>query len=343
MKKYSGKQSRSPTFQARDNEAASAVPAKTPLRPCAVWKARTAWPTGTLTAWRMAHDALARPASSVRCKVGARYKNMRADMAFDGQLTLLEQTAVQSDTSVLIITNIIKMEKAANAMAFMFGVVPGARVYGVRPSYSQASPQTNRVGGCASDGAVAGPPGRANARAARYMVPSMSPFGVPINALDLLNVAERMMTTPFDQWDRAMGVSPAQRMWSPLYRYEEFDDKYVLYVEAAGIPKEKVVLEVKDNVLLISANMEEKTAKRAEDTDNTAADAAAAESVSSKGTTMDSFRKRSFERRLTLSEDIVADNISAAAKDGIISVTLPKRAKPEAPKPKRIEIVNNTD
>ncbi|KAA8492424.1 Small heat shock protein C4 [Porphyridium purpureum] len=112
-----------------------------------------------------------------------------------------------------------------------------------------------------------------------------------------------------------------QRVYKPTIAgptsfFHEVDNKFVLTIEAPGIPKENIKLEVKDNVLKISGEAEQ--AKENQDSENGKA-------------TPHFYRARSFQRSISLGNDIAQDQITATAKDGVITIELPKRVREDPP------------
>ncbi|WP_292660754.1 Hsp20/alpha crystallin family protein [Nitratifractor sp.] len=105
----------------------------------------------------------------------------------------------------------------------------------------------------------------------------------------------------------------------PAVNTREADDAYYIEVDLPGVKKEDINIDVKDNVLTISGerNVEE---ERKED------DFYRVESVYGK-----------FERSFSLPEDVDADKIEAEAKDGVLTVKIPK-AQSVDKAPKKIEI-----
>lgn len=105
--------------------------------------------------------------------------------------------------------------------------------------------------------------------------------------------------------------------WSPALDVEENEDAFVLHVELPGMKADDVDISLEENVLTISgertfyADRERDGFKRVER------------------------RFGRFHRAVRLPDRVEPDGVTAAYRDGIVSVTVPKA--PEA-KPRRIQI-----
>ena len=105
--------------------------------------------------------------------------------------------------------------------------------------------------------------------------------------------------------------------WSPLVDIYEAEDKFLVRAELAGVDKKAVKVSVDENVLTIKG---EKSFSEA-----------------SEGETWKRVETRhgEFSRSFTLPEDVDADKISAAYKDGVLELEIPKI---EPAKPKMIDV-----
>ena len=137
----------------------------------------------------------------------------------------------------------------------------------------------------------------------------------------------------FDQvWDRALSDLfapwPAGRTageagngdvaeWAPRVDVREAEGAYQIQADVPGADRDSLKVEVKDNVLSIEG---EKHRESSAETD---------------GVTRSERAYGSFLRKFSLPEEVDGDRIEASYKDGVLSVTLPK--KPEAA-PKRITV-----
>lgn len=94
---------------------------------------------------------------------------------------------------------------------------------------------------------------------------------------------------------------------------KENDNEYILEAELAGIKKENIKLDIEDNKLVISANIEE---KKEEEKDNY----------------IHRERRCSSLSRMIYLPNIDEESIKAKYNDGILSVTIPKREVAEKKK-----------
>lgn len=101
----------------------------------------------------------------------------------------------------------------------------------------------------------------------------------------------------------------AQRAWNtPPVNVKELDDRYELMVFAAGYEKADFQVQVVDHQLLISVEKQE------------------SDIVDSPNWRRREFTGAGFERRFEMNDKIDADGIRADYKEGILMVTLPKKA-----------------
>lgn len=124
-------------------------------------------------------------------------------------------------------------------------------------------------------------------------------------------------------FDDFFGLQPARRengaaaLWSPSVDVSETPDNFIVRAELPGMQREDIDLEVENNVLVIRG--ERKFEKQSD-----------SESFH--------FTERSygsFFRSFTLPKNVDSESITAEYKDGMLTVTLPKR---EEVKPKKVEI-----
>ena len=105
--------------------------------------------------------------------------------------------------------------------------------------------------------------------------------------------------------------------WVPAVDVRETGEDYSFLVELPGLSKEEIEITVEDKVLTLSGE------RRWEEEED-----------------RNCYRRiersyGSFSRSFTLPGDVAAEGIEATAKDGVLTITLPKAAES---KPKRIEI-----
>jgi HSP20 family protein len=105
--------------------------------------------------------------------------------------------------------------------------------------------------------------------------------------------------------------------WVPTLDVWETDDELVYAFDLPGIPKDKIAIEVEDGALTVAATREREQ--------------------SSEGEGFRRFERRygSFSRTVGLPQGVSEDAIKASYEQGVLEVHV---AKPEQPKPKRIEI-----
>lgn len=124
----------------------------------------------------------------------------------------------------------------------------------------------------------------------------------------------RLFTTFFDTPTHA---TAQQRRWTPAMDLVESEESYVVTADLPGVAPDDVSIDVTDGVLTIAGQR-------------------AAEHTAMRGGYVRVERATGrFARALTLPKGVDAEAISAAFKDGVLTVTIPK---PAAIKPKRIEI-----
>ena len=132
------------------------------------------------------------------------------------------------------------------------------------------------------------------------------PFGIPNFHRDL---------------DRRMYAdTEAAPTWSPAVDIREEEDHYLLLADLPGMKKEEIEVKVEDDVLILSGSREE---SNEESTDS--------HRYSER-------RFGSFARRFNLGKGVNASGIQAAYKDGVLTVTIPKR---EETMPRQIPVSAN--
>ena len=111
----------------------------------------------------------------------------------------------------------------------------------------------------------------------------------------------------------------------PRVDVSEKKDSYVLEMELPGYTENDVELDLKDRVLTISSKL--KDAKKAEKEEKKEA----AESVY----LIKERRNTTFSRSFTMPEDIDQEKVTAAFKNGLLTVVIPRKAEAQT---KRIMI-----
>lgn len=128
---------------------------------------------------------------------------------------------------------------------------------------------------------------------------------------DLFNI-DKFFSDALQLWDM-----PATM---PAVNVHEDENSFRMEVASPGMEKSDFKINVRDNVLIISA--EKKTEKKEEE----------------KNFTRREFNYSSFCRSFALPENTDQENIKAEYNNGILHITIPKIKKEDAPKGKTIEV-----
>lgn len=104
----------------------------------------------------------------------------------------------------------------------------------------------------------------------------------------------------------------------PAVNIKETRDEFVVEVAAPGMKKEDFKIEIDNNILMISAEKEDRKEEGKEGQ-----------------YTRQEFSYQSFKRTFTLPNTIEENNIKATYTDGILSIVLPKKEEAKE-KPKRL-------
>ncbi|HEX5461005.1 MAG TPA: Hsp20/alpha crystallin family protein [Steroidobacteraceae bacterium] len=121
------------------------------------------------------------------------------------------------------------------------------------------------------------------------------------------------------RWPRLPGSSETTAEWSPSVDISETDGEYLLKAQLPAVKREDVHLTYDDGMLTISGERKQETEHKGE-----------------KFHRIESFHG-SFSRSFSLPDAINAGAIRAEAKDGVVTVHVPK-SKAEAKKPTEIKI-----
>jgi HSP20 family protein len=108
-----------------------------------------------------------------------------------------------------------------------------------------------------------------------------------------------------------------QRGWVPAVDVWETDKEIVYAFDVPGIPEDKISIELEDNALTISGERER------------------TKEVSDERFYRFERRFGSFSRTIGLPQNVTEDQVKADYRDGVLEVRV---AKPETPKPRRIQI-----
>ena len=137
----------------------------------------------------------------------------------------------------------------------------------------------------------------------------------PLSEIDSFR---REMDRMFDNFfGREADVAESPMTWYPSVDIKETKDDFVLTAEVPGMSKDDIKINISDNTLTIKG--EKKEEKKEEDTNYHRVER----------------RYGSFQRSFTLPTQIQGNKVKAAYKDGVLTITLPKK---EEVKPKEIPI-----
>ncbi len=135
-----------------------------------------------------------------------------------------------------------------------------------------------------------------------------------MNTLRLFNPA--LTNDVFDAFDRGFGLlSPlaSATVASPRVDVRETATAYLMEVDLPGLSEKDVEISLKDRVLSIAS-------MREADTEGKKTDEEGEYLIRER-------RSASFERRFTLPEDIDAEKVDATFKNGVLSITIPRKAE----------------
>ena len=130
-------------------------------------------------------------------------------------------------------------------------------------------------------------------------------------------IFDQLMLKQFPHFQEEVGVSFAQGAYPKVNVYE-YDDKIGIVAEIPGLDKKNVSVEVEDQVLTISG------------------DKHGLQDDGGKCITRE-LKQSSFKRSFNLGEHLNGNDVSAQFKDGMLSISIPKK-EPEQPKKKFVKI-----
>ena len=125
------------------------------------------------------------------------------------------------------------------------------------------------------------------------------------------------MSKQFPTFQEETGVSFSQGSYPKVNVYE-YDDKIGIVAEIPGLDKKNVTVEVEDQVLTISG-------------DKHGFDDSGGKCITRE------LKQSAFKRSFNLGEYLDGENVSAKFKDGMLSISIPKK-EPEKPKKKFVKI-----
>ncbi len=128
----------------------------------------------------------------------------------------------------------------------------------------------------------------------------------------LQNEMARLMGNVFEG-----GNGRTNQAWAPAVDVWETENELVYAFDLPGIPEDKISVELEDNALTVTAERE----RTQENSDER----------------MYRFERRfgTFSRTIGLPQGVTEQDVSADYRDGVLEVRV---AKPEAPKPRRIQV-----
>ena len=130
-------------------------------------------------------------------------------------------------------------------------------------------------------------------------------------------IFDHLMNEQFPTFKEEVGVSFNKGAYPKVNIYE-YDDKIGIVAEIPGLDKKNVSVEVEEDVLIISGD------KHGFDTDG------------GKCITRE-LKQSAFTRSFNLGEYLDGKNVSATFKDGMLSISIPKK-EPEQPKKHSVKI-----
>ena len=130
-------------------------------------------------------------------------------------------------------------------------------------------------------------------------------------------IFDHLMNEQFPTFKEEVGVSFNKGAYPKVNIYE-YDDKIGIVAEIPGLDKKNVSVEVEEQVLIISG------------------DKHGFEDDGGKCITRE-LKQSAFKRSFNLGEYLDGDDVSASFKDGMLSISIPKK-EPEKPKKKFVKI-----
>lgn len=123
---------------------------------------------------------------------------------------------------------------------------------------------------------------------------------------------QRELLSEFNKYfDRANNdaSSGATADWAPPVDIEEYADKFVLYADVPGIDPASIEVTLENGVLSLTGN-------RAQNIEQKGVEARRLERATGR-----------FHRRFALPDTVDSDAVSASGKNGVLEITIPKRAQ----------------
>lgn len=143
----------------------------------------------------------------------------------------------------------------------------------------------------------------------------------------------------FDAFDSCLtGNCESKATFSPKVDVRENEHAYIFDMELPGMDKENVDISLKDKILTISSRKDEKLESADSDKEETTKEVAKNNEKTREVGERWLIRERTsteFTRSFHLPKDVDGENVSATFKNGMLSITVPR--KPET-QPKTIKI-----
>jgi HSP20 family protein len=153
---------------------------------------------------------------------------------------------------------------------------------------------------------------------------------------ELPNMFDDLLSRDIFSWP-AKNVSSSKAN-TPAVNVKETDIAYELHVAAPGLSKEDFKIELNGKTLTISSKVENNV-RHGEEEKHHESHLNISEETKTEKFTRKEFNFQSFSRSFNIPlETVGADNISAAYKDGILNVNVPKKEKTEVKNVKEIHI-----
>jgi HSP20 family protein len=152
---------------------------------------------------------------------------------------------------------------------------------------------------------------------AKWQRPSLSNWPSFGRLSDLRDEIDRLFESPLTELTRTANLLSG---WTPALDVFEDKDNFVVKAELPGMKKEEIEVSLHDGTLSISG--ERKSESKPDEAEVYRAER---------------FFGR-FQRSVGLPSSVAADQVKAAYKDGVLTITLPKR---EEAKPKHIDVSVN--
>ena len=130
-------------------------------------------------------------------------------------------------------------------------------------------------------------------------------------------IFDQLMLKTFPTFQDEVGVSFNQGAYPKVNVYE-YDDKIGIVAEIPGLDKKNVTVDVEEDILTISG-------------DKHGLDDSAGKCITRE------LKQSSFKRSFNLGEHLDGDNVGASFKDGMLSISVPKK-EPEKPKKTFVKI-----